>query len=105
MLICTTENIPGKNYQTLGMVWGTVVQSKNILRDFTAGLKTVVGGEIKGYTQMMNEARTKATDRMIAEAVALGADAIVMVRFSSTSVMAQSAEIIAYGTAVKFESP
>ncbi|MDO4574337.1 MAG: YbjQ family protein [Planctomycetia bacterium] len=104
MLIVTTENIPGRTYQTIGLVKGTIVQSKNVARDFMAGLKTIVGGEIKGYTQMMMEARNIATDRMIAEATALGADAVVMVRYASSAVMQNSAEVIAYGTAVKFLS-
>lgn len=101
MLITTTENIPGKAYVTLGLVKGTIVQSKNVIRDFMAGLKTVVGGEIKGYTEMMMEARNVATQRMIAEATNIGANAIVMVRYASSNVMQNSAEVIAYGTAVK----
>ena len=102
MLIATTENIAGRNYTTLGLVKGSVVQSKNCIRDFTAGLKSVIGGEIKGYTQMMNEARAIATSRMVEEAESLGADAVVMVRFASSAVMQNSAEIICYGTAVKY---
>ena len=79
------------------------VQSKHIGRDFMAGLKTIVGGEISGYTEMLNEARTIATDRMIKEAEELGADAIVGVRFGSSSVMEGASEMLAYGTAVKFK--
>ncbi|MDO5113713.1 MAG: heavy metal-binding domain-containing protein [Planctomycetia bacterium] len=104
MLITTTENIPGQTYVALGLVKGTIVQSKNVVRDFMAGLKTVVGGEIKGYTEMMMEARNVATQRMIAEATSIGADAIVMVRYASSAVMQNSAEVIAYGTAVKYLS-
>ncbi len=102
MIISTTENIPGQKYEVLGLVKGSVVQSKNAIRDFTAGLKSIIGGEIKGYTEMMNEARAAATSRMVAEAANLGANAVVMVRFSSSAVMQNAAEIIAYGTAVRF---
>jgi uncharacterized protein YbjQ (UPF0145 family) len=84
------------------MVKGTIVNSKNLGRDLMAGLKTIVGGEIVGYTEMLNEARQIATKRMVDEAEALGADAIVGVRYSSSSVMASAAEIVAFGTAVKF---
>lgn len=102
MLLVNTDYITGKNLETLGLVKGSTIQSKNIGRDFTQSLKTIVGGELKGYTQMMNEARDIATNRMIAEAEALGADAIVNVRFASSSVMQNAAEVMAYGTAVKF---
>ena len=83
------------------MVKGTVVQSKNIGRDFMAGMKTLVGGEIVGYTEMLIEARQIATKRMVDEAEALGADAVVNVRYGSAAVMQGAAEVIAYGTAVK----
>lgn len=102
MVITTTENIPGQAYVVIGLVRGSVVQSKNAVRDFFAGMKTIVGGEIKGYTQMLNEARNIATQRMVSEASAIGADAVVMVRYTSGSAMQNSAEILAYGTAVKF---
>ena len=102
MLLSTAETIPGKNYYVLGLVKGTVVQSKNVVRDVFANLKTIVGGEIKGYTEMMTEARNIATKRMTAEAEALGADAVVMVRYTSSGIMQNAAEILAYGTAVKF---
>ena len=102
MLITTTENIPGKNYEVLGLVKGNMIQSKNIAKDFGQGLKSVVGGELKTYVKMLNEARKEATDRMVEEAEALGADAIVCMRYSTSSVMQGAAEILAFGTAVKF---
>jgi len=102
MILASIDTIPGKNYEVLGLVKGTTVQSKHIGRDFLAGLKTIVGGEIKGYTDMLNEARKTATDRMVKEAEALGADAIIGLRYGSSAVMDGSAEILAYGTAVRF---
>jgi len=102
MLIVNTPEIPGKTIkESLGLVKGEIVQSKNFGRDFMAGMKTLVGGEIKSYTDMIKEARQIATDRMIEEAKKLGADAIVNVRFGSSAVMQGAAEMIAYGTAVK----
>ena len=98
----TTDYVSGKQLQTLGLVEGSTVQSKHIGRDIAASFKTIVGGELKGYTEMMNDARRKATERMIAQAEALGADAIVCVRYASSAVMDGAAEIVAYGTAVKF---
>jgi uncharacterized protein YbjQ (UPF0145 family) len=86
------------------MVKGTIVQSKNFGRDFMAALKTLVGGEIAGYTEMLNEARQIATKRMVDEATALGADAVVGVRYGSSAVMQNAAEVVAYGTAVKFKN-
>jgi len=102
MIMATIDAIPGKNLKTLGLVKGSVVKTKHIGHDFMAGLKNIVGGEIKGYTEMLREARDIATTRMQDEARALGADAIVGVRYISASVMDGSAEIVAYGTAVKF---
>lgn len=102
MKLVSIESYPGRNYEVLGLVKGTIVQSKNLGRDFMAGMKTLVGGEIVGYTEMVNEARAIAVKRMVDEAEALGADAIVGIRFGSTSVMQGAAEVIAYGTAVKF---
>jgi uncharacterized protein YbjQ (UPF0145 family) len=84
------------------LVKGTVVQTKNVGKDFMAGMKTLVGGEITGYTEMLIEARQIATKRMVDEAEALGADAIIGVRFGSAQVMQGAAEVVAYGTAVKF---
>ena len=103
MQLLNIEYIPGKNIQSLGLVMGSVVQSKNLGRDFMAGMKTLVGGEIVSYTQMLNEARQIATDRLVEQAAALGADAVVGLRYGSASVMQGAAEVIAYGTAVKFK--
>ena len=102
MILASIDSIPGKNFEVLGLVKGTIVQSKNFGRDFMAGLKTLVGGEIAGYTEMLNEARQIATKRMVDEAEALGANAIVGVRYGSSAVMQGAAEVVAYGTAVKF---
>lgn len=102
MLVVNIESIPGKKVNALGIVKGAVVQTKHIGKDFMAGLKTIVGGEVKGYTEMLNEARKIATDRMIAEAEALGADAVVGVRYASSELMQGAAEMFAYGTAVKY---
>ena len=104
MLIVNTPEIEGKTIvESLGLVKGEIVQSKNFGRDFMAGMKTIVGGEIKSYTDMIREARQIATDRMIEEAKNLGADAIVNVKYGSSAVMQGAAEIIAYGTAVKLK--
>ena len=104
MIICTTDKVEGKTItETLGLVKGTIVQSKHIGRDVMAGLKTIVGGEIKGYTEMLNEARNTATERMIEEAKQLGADAIVGVRYGTSEATQGAAEIFAYGTAVKLK--
>ena len=102
MKLVTIENWPGKNYEVLGLVKGTVVQSKNMGKDFMAGMKTLVGGEIVGYTEMVTEARAVATKRMVDEAEALEADAIIGVRYGSSSVMQSAAEVLAYGTAIRF---
>ena len=104
MLLVTTDNIPDKKIEeTLGIVKGEIVESKHIGKDLLAGFKTIVGGEISGYTEMLVEARKIATDRMIAEAESLGADAIVGVRYGSSSVMDGASEMLAYGTAVKLK--
>ena len=103
MQLVTTDFITGKEIQTIQMVKGSVVFSKNVVRDVFAGLKTLVGGEIAGYTEMLNDARNIATKRMVNEASHLGADAIVNVRFMTSSVMAGASEIIVYGTAVKLK--
>ena len=101
MKLLSIERIPGKNIEALGLVKGTVVQSKNVGKDFMAAMKTLVGGELTGYTEMLVEARQIATKRMVDEAEALGADAIVGVTFGSSAIMQGAAEIVAYGTAVK----
>ena len=103
MLLLTIDYVPGKELEALGIVKGTVVQSKNFGKDFMAGMKTLVGGEIAGYTEMLNEARQIAKKRMVDEAQALGADAVVNVRYGSSSVMQGAAEVVAYGTAVKLK--
>lgn len=103
MNLYTIESIPGKEIELLGLVKGNIVQSKNIGRDFMAGMKTLVGGEISGYTEMLTEARQIAVKRMVDEANALGADAVIGIRYGSSSVMQGAAEIIAYGTAVKIK--
>jgi uncharacterized protein YbjQ (UPF0145 family) len=102
MILTTTENVPERNVkEILGVVRGNTIQSRHVGRDIMAGLKTIVGGEIKSYTQMISKAREEALNRMIADAEKLGADAVLMVRFSTSSVMPQAAEVLAYGTAVK----
>ena len=101
MKLYNIDYIPGQEIEALGLVRGAVVQSKNFGKDFMAGMKTLVGGEIKGYTEMLNEARAIATKRMVDEAEALGADAVVNIRYGSSAIMQGAAEIVAYGTAVK----
>ena len=103
MKLVRVESIPGQEFEALDIVRGTVVYSKNFGRDFMAGMKTLVGGEITGYTEMLVEARQIATKRMVDAAEALGADAVVGLRYASASVMQGAAEVIAYGTAVKFK--
>lgn len=101
MKLLNIDYIPGKEIDALGIVKGTTVQSKNFGKDFMSGMKSLVGGEIKAYTQMLDDARKIAIERMVDEAEAMGADAIVSIRFSSSSVMQGAAEVVAYGTAVK----
>ena len=103
MLLLNIDYVPGKEVEPLGLVKGTVVQSKNFGKDFMAGMKTLVGGEITGYTEMLVEARQIATKRMVDEAKALGADAILNIGCGSSAVMQGAAEVIAYGTAVKLK--
>ena len=102
MLIVTTETITGKNFEMLGTVKGSTIQTVNAFKDIGSGLKTLVGGELGNYTKMMEKAREIATERMTAEAEKLGADAIVCVRYATSAIMQSSAEVIAYGTAVKY---
>ena len=102
MLLLNIDHVPGKEVEALGIVKGTVVQSKNFGKDFMAGMKTLVGGEIVGYTEMLIEARQIATKRMVDEAEAMGADAVVNIRYGSSSLMQSAAEIVVYGTAVKY---
>ena len=102
MILVNTDYITGKKLEMLGLVQGSTIQSKNLGRDITQSFKTLVGGELKAYTQMMNEARAIATKRMVEQAEQLGADAVVNIRYASSAVMQGAAEVIAYGTAVKF---
>lgn len=103
MILVNTDYISGKETEMLGLVKGSTIQSKNIGRDITQGFKTLVGGELGAYTEMMNEARALATKRMVEDAEKLGADAILNIRYESASVMQGAAEVMAYGTAVKFK--
>ncbi len=104
MILVTTDNIPGMTIEsTVGIVKGEVVQSKHVGKDFMAGMRNFVGGEVKSYTEMISDARRTATSRMIEEAEKIGADAIVGVRYGSSSVMQGAAEMLAYGTAVKLK--
>lgn len=102
MLLVTTDYIAGKELEMLGMVKGSTIQTKHLGKDITQSFKTLVGGELTAYTEMMNDARALATKRMVQEAEAMGADAIVGVRYGSAAVMQAAAEVMAYGTAVKF---
>ena len=102
MLIVTTETIQGRDLEMLGLVKGSTIQTVNAFRDIGAGLKTLVGGELKKYNEMMDKARTIATERMVEEAQRLGADAIICARYATSAIMQSAAEVMAYGTAVKF---
>lgn len=103
MLLVNTDYISGKELETLGIVKGSIVQTKNFGKDFMAGIKTLVGGEVKEYTDMLNQARQIAVKRMVDEAEGMGADAVVNIRYASSSLMQGAAEVIAYGTAVKYK--
>ena len=103
MILVNTDYITGKELEMLSIVQGSTIQSKHIGKDITQSLKTLVGGELVAYTEMMNEARALATKRMVIQAEALGADAIVNIRYASSAVIQGAAEVIAYGTAVKFK--
>ena len=102
MILVNTDFVSGKTIETLGVVKGSMIQSKHLGKDIMAGFKTIVGGELKGYSEMINEARAIATKRMVEEAEGLGADGVINVRYTSATVMQGAAEILAYGTAVKF---
>ena len=99
MFISTTETVPGMNYQILGVVQGNTVQSKDFVSDFKQGF---VGGELNDYTEMMNTARGVALDRMVNQAMQMGADGVIGIRYTTSSILQQSSEILAYGTAIKF---
>ena len=104
MLVTNVEAIPGKKIvEHFGLVSGNTIRAKHFGRDFMAGLKNVFGGELKGYTELLQESREEATGRMLAQAKELGANAVINVRFSTSSVAAGAAEIYAYGTAVRVE--
>ena len=103
MLLLTLNYVPGKEIEALGIVKGTTVQTKNFGKDFMSDMKTLVGGELSAYTEMLNEARQIATKRMVDEAEALGADAVINVRYGSASMMQGAAEVVVYGTAVKLK--
>lgn len=104
MIFTTTETVPGKQIKAVvGIVTGNVVQSKHVGRDIMAGLKSIVGGELAGYTEMMSEARDTAIERLVSEATNLNADAIVGIRFTTSAVTDGASEIMAYGTAVTLE--
>ena len=104
MFLTNTENLAGyRTTEVLGLVRGNTIRAKHVGRDIMAGLKTLVGGELKGYTEMLSEAREQAVQRMVEHANSLGADAVVNVRFSTSLVLQGSAEILAYGTAVKVQ--
>ena len=102
MILVNTDYIAGKELEMLGMVKGSTIQSKHLGKDIAQAFKTLVGGELNAYKEMMNEARAIATKRMVTEAEELGADAIVNIRYASSAIMQGAAEVIAYGTAVKF---
>lgn len=103
ILVTTTEKIPGQEYTVIGEVFGLTTQSKNVVRNIGAGLKNIVGGEIKDYTAMLNEARDISVERLRANAKEMGADAVVMMRFDSGSIGSDMQSVAAYGTAVKFK--
>ncbi len=104
MIFSTTPDIPGREIsETLGVVTGNIVQSKHVGRDLMAGLKGIIGGEIVGYTEMLADARDKAIERMVAEAQKREADAIVNIRFTTSAIMTNASEMLAYGTAVKLK--
>ena len=103
MKLVTVETLQGVNYEELGVVNGSTIQSKNFVSDFGQGLKSIVGGELKSYTGMMDKARNQATQRMVDQAVRMGADAIIGVRYTTSAIMAQAAEVLVYGTAIKYK--
>ena len=104
MIITNIETVPGKTIvEHFGLVSGSTIRAKHVGRDIMAGLKNLVGGELKAYTQLLNESRQHAVDRMIEQARQLGANAIINVRFSTSSVAQGAAELYAYGTAVRID--
>lgn len=103
MIIVTTDFVSGKEVETLGVVRGSMIQSKNLGKDIMSALKGLVGGELREYSEMINEARAIATKRMVEEATELGADAVINLRYATSAVMQGAAEVLAYGTAVTFK--
>ena len=102
MILVNTDYISGKEFEMLGLVKGSTIQSKHLGKDIVQSFKTLVGGELKAYNEMMNDARALATKRMVEEAETLKADAIVNIRYASSAIMQGAAEVIVYGTAVRF---
>ena len=102
MILVNTDFVSGKELETLGAVKGSMIQSKHLGKDLAAGFKTLVGGELRGYSDMLNEARSVATKRMVEEAESMGADAVINIRYTSAAVVQGAAEILVYGTAVRF---
>lgn len=102
MILVNTDFITGKELETISLVKGSTIQSKHLGKDIAQSFKTLVGGELKAYNEMMNEARAIATKRMVEEAETLGADAVINIRYASSAVTQGAAEVIVYGTAVKF---
>lgn len=103
MLYVTTDTVPGRQFEVLGTAMGATVQSKHIGKDILSGFKTIVGGEITAYSDMMNEARNIATQRMLDSAKTMGGDAVVSVRYATSAIMAGAAEVMVYGTVVKYK--
>jgi uncharacterized protein YbjQ (UPF0145 family) len=103
MILVNTDFVTGRELETLGLVKGSTIQSRHVGKDITQAIKSLLGGELTAYNEMMNDARALATKRMVEEAEKLGADGVVNIRYASSSVMANAAEVIAYGTAVKFK--
>jgi uncharacterized protein YbjQ (UPF0145 family) len=104
MIISNTETIPGRRIvEFYGIVTGNTVRAKHVGRDIMAGLKNIVGGELKGYTELLQDSRKEATDRMVEQAQSMGANAVVNIRFATSSISQGAAELFAYGTAVKVE--
>lgn len=102
MIVVNTDFISGRALETIGLVRGSMIQTKHLGRDILSALKTIIGGELTAYSRMIDEARTTATDRMATEAQQLGADAVINVRYATSAVMQGAAEILVYGTAVRF---
>ncbi len=103
MILVNTDYISGKELEILGIVKGSIIQSRHLGKDIMTSLKTLVGGELGAYGEMMNEARAMATKRMVQEAEQLGADAVVNIRYASSAIKANAAEILVFGTAAKFK--